>query len=301
MPISIEPFTWNNHLVTNSQITLARTSSYLSTKAYTVSNNPAASTLTIKSRSSWISDSSPLTPMNACLSPPTRRSSLRHTLMMDSFALRHKKKSIGSSPNYPSTTLSATSELPPNFLALTSPVLILEAPSPYLRERTPANSLPNTTWQTATLSKHRATNAPAIYTSVPKQNCLQTQLYIAPSGLALISHGSRTNSANLTRILRISTWLQLSTFSATFKGPWTTRSPTLPPNTIRSTVYSPTLKISLSLRSMAMSTPPAHLIPMIDARRLASSSITTAEALSGPPANSPTPSPSRAWKENISP
>src|SRR5579859_1641320 len=245
MPISIEPFTWNNHLVTNSQITLARTSSYLSTKAYTVSNNPAASMLTIKSRSSWISDLSPLTPMNVCLSPPTRRLSLRHTLMMDSFALRHKKKSIGSSPNYPSTTLSTTSELPPNFLALTSPVLILEAPSLYLRERTPANFLPNSTWQTATLSKHRATNALAICTSVLKQYCLQTQLYIGPSrprlcisasGLALKSHGLRTNSASLTRILRISIWLQLSTFSATFKGPWTMLSPTLPPNTIRSTV-----------------------------------------------------------------
>src|SRR5579859_2993031 len=52
--------------------------------------------------------------------------------MMALSALRHKRKSMGSSPNYPSTTPFTISAHSLSFLALTSPVLIHEAPSPYL-------------------------------------------------------------------------------------------------------------------------------------------------------------------------
>src|SRR5271170_2996460 len=49
---SIEKFTWNNHLASNSQIALAITSFYSSTRAFTVSNNLAVSMPMTKRRNS---------------------------------------------------------------------------------------------------------------------------------------------------------------------------------------------------------------------------------------------------------
>src|SRR5271169_5841650 len=171
------------------------------------SNKPDVSMQTIKraSSSKWVS--LPPTPTSASSSQPIKPSLSMSTT--DSSVHPRNEKSTPSSQHSHSLTQFEISAYPLSFLASISHGLTLTVLSQFHNPPMPANYLRNSAWRTATLSNLPATVVPVISIFVPKQKLQPTPLFIVPSpppsciyqfGQDPTSHGSPTNSVNLTKI-----------------------------------------------------------------------------------------------------
>ena len=205
-----------------------------------------------------------------------------HMSMMDSSAPRHKKKSTGSSPNYPSTTPFAISALPQNSSDLTS-----HRPDP----RGPI-TISQGTYARKLLAKFGMADCNPV-----KAPCDQRASYLhlrteteSPSRLCsvplynFLDHASRHLDSPRYRLDYKQT---LSIQQGSLRTPHGCRQTSLPlyPRNIGLRLHLLSLRTQFPLWSLhrlkkfllyapprILSMPPAHLIPMIDARPPAISS-----------------------------